>query len=119
MKPFFTTEFTSLKSKKIPLGSRCRVDVPKDYKNSHGTFKDAIVEIVSKKDFKDKHQGIDVPINKVVCKILKAPNANRKYKSIVGLSYPIRRSWLTINKHKCICDTKDVLMITGCKCGGC
>jgi hypothetical protein len=75
------------------------------------------VQIVSKKDFLSKHPIKSVEITKVVCKILEAPNAPFGVK-VVGLEYPIRRAWLTVDGHKCDCDLQKVIMVSGCLCGG-
>jgi hypothetical protein len=115
MSGFFRTQS---KPKKFSVGIICKVDVPEDYKQSHGAFQDAKVRIVSKREFLAKYvMENKIERNKVICKILEAPNAVKNVK-VIGLEYPIRRSWLQVDGHKCTCSLKDTLMITGCVCGG-
>lgn len=110
---FFTKKFTS---NKFSAGSRCKVIVPPSVKG-YDTIKDAIVEILSKKKFMAKKGIKSIPKDKVACRILEAPNAGQT--KVVGIEHPINRSWLVLDKHKCNCDMKTVLMVCGCKCGGC
>jgi len=101
---------------KFEIGSRYIIEVPKESMDTHGAFNSASVEIVSKKNFISKHP-IQVEPSKVVCRILTAPSAPDSIK-VIGLEYPIRRSWLVSDGHMCDCDLKKVIMVSGCKCGG-
>ena len=98
------------------IGSRCKIEVPESAKNTHGPFDGASVRIVSKKHFLSKHPIEKIELSKVVCRILEAPNAPYGVK-VVGLEYPIRRSWLVEDGHECICDYYQVIN-KGCICGG-
>lgn len=97
------------------VGSLCKIKVPDEARDTHASFDGASIRIVSKKHFLSKHP-IKIEIDKVVCKILKAPNAPFGIK-VVGLEYPIRRVWLVADGHKCICDYYQVVN-SGCICGG-
>ena len=117
MKGFFRTQPKRTK-RLFSVGSRCTVHVPSDFKKSHATLEGALIEVVSKREFLAKTiVQNQIGTAKVVCKILAAPGAAKDV-NVIGMEYPIRRSWLTVDKHKCTCNLKDVLMICGCICGG-
>jgi len=99
MKPFFRK--APKKSSTFSIGSRCTVRVPKAARDTHGPFDEASVQIVSKKDYLARYPISSVEKNKVVCKILSAPNAPKGVR-VAGLEYPIRRSWLIEDGHKCV-----------------
>jgi len=111
------SSFTRPALKTFEKGARCKVCVPREYRKSHGTLNNAMIEIVSKKEFMAKYTAPKIEEDKVVCKIIKAPNSSAKMK-LVGLEFPIRRTWLTRDGHKCDCDLRTILMVTGCRCGG-
>lgn len=101
------------------IGSRHRITLPEKYKDPRKNFENALIEVVSKKNYISK-LGLavtSVEKSKVVCRILETPNADANVK-IIGLEYPIRRAWLNPVGHLCNCSIKEVLMITGCVCGG-
>ena len=109
--------FKKLKKSSIfPIGSRCIIKVPSEAKTTHAAFDEASIEVVSKQDFLLRHP-IKVEVSKVICKILAAPNAPKNVK-VVGLEYPIRRSWLVADGYVCNCDFRTVIMVHGCQCGG-
>ncbi len=103
--------------KTFDIGARCKVTVPREHRKSHGTLNNAMVEVVSKREFLAKYSAPKIEEDKVVCKIISAPNSSTKLK-LVGLEFPIRRMWLMRDGHKCNCDLRTTLMVTGCRCGG-
>lgn len=117
---FFTKKHTS--KKKFPIGTYCKVNVPKSTDSYYDSIRDATVKVVSRKDYVAKYPKFKIPKNTVICMILDAPNAPEpKIRSnLIGFRYPISRSWLSIEKkkHKCDCDMRTVLMVSGCRCGG-
>ncbi len=105
-------------TRRFKTGEICEVVVPDEYKDTHDVFQGATVEIFSKKKYKLAHPKAKVPSQKIVIKIIKAPNAPHP-ETIIGVTYPLRRSWLISDgRHRCKCDLKTILMISGCTCGG-
>jgi len=122
MKKLKKSEFFTKKTNKngtFAIGSRHRIILPEKYKDPRKNFEGALVEIASKNNYLHK-LGLStssIEKAKVICKILETPNADRDVK-IIGLEYPIRRSWLVAEGHMCDCDLRKVLMVSGCDCGG-